>query len=337
MPAPKFRRVTPKGVSLAEELVETAALAPGARLPLVLSAKAPDLDLSRWAEARRPLLEARLLEHGALLFRGFGVATAGEFERFSSAVAGELYGEYGDLPREQISGKVYGATVYPENQPILFHNEASHTASWPLKIFFHCQVAPRSGGETNLADCREIHRALAPSLREKLAGKGLLYLRSFHPGLDVSWQEYFRTTSRALVERHCAESGIDWEWTGEDQLKTRERRPAIRRHPATGDSVFFNQIQLHHPSCLEPALRESLASVLPEESWPRNVFYGDGSRIEDEVVSEIAALFAERRVGIAWNAGDVLMVDNMLTAHGRNPYLGPRRIGVAMGQMQRGA
>jgi alpha-ketoglutarate-dependent taurine dioxygenase len=262
------------------------------------------------------------------------VANVGEFERFASAMAGELFGDYGDLPREEIAGKVYGATVYPEDKDILFHNEASHTRSWPLKIFFHCQVVARSGGETNLADCREIYRALAPALREKLGERGLIYARCFHPGLDVSWQEYFRTTSRAGVEKRCREAGIEWEWTGEDQLRTREWRPAIRRHPLTEVPVFFNQIQLHHPSCLDTALRESLASILPEESWPRNVFYGDGSRIEDEVVAEIARLFAERRVGVAWRAGDVLMVDNMLTAHARSAYQGPRKIAVAMGQMQ---
>jgi hypothetical protein len=102
----------------------------------------------------------------------------------------------------------------------------------------------------------------------------------------------------------------------------------------TGASVFFNQIQLHHPSCLDVALRESLSSILDEENWPRNVLYGDGSRIEDEVVQEISTLYARRAVGVAWKPGDVLLVDNMLTAHGRSPYQGRRKIAVAMGQMQ---
>jgi alpha-ketoglutarate-dependent taurine dioxygenase len=326
--------VSPRAIRLAEELVETKALVPGTKHPLVLLAKAPDLDLAEWAEACREDVEARLLEHGALLFRGFEVDSLSRFERFAATIAGELYGDYGDLPREEISGKVYGATVYPEDKAILFHNEASHTRFWPLKIFFHCQEASPVGGETNLVDCRDIHDTLDPAVRERFRDRGLIYARCFNPGLDVSWQEYFRTTRREDVESQCRRDGIQCEWVGEDGLRTRQWRPAIARHPQTGAPVFFNQIQLHHTACLDPALRESLSSILAEKNWPRNVFYGDGARIEDDLMREIAALYARRAVAVAWKRGDVLLVDNMLTAHGRSPYQGRRKIAVAMGQMQ---
>jgi alpha-ketoglutarate-dependent taurine dioxygenase len=326
--------VKPKAISLDEELVETAALEPGAKLPLVLLAKSPDLDLAEWAEANRAEVETRLLEHGALLFRGFGVDSVQRFEHFAATMAGELYGDYGDLPREEISGKVYGATIYPEEKPILFHNEASHTRFWPLKIFFHCQQPAEAGGETNLVDCRDIHDSLDPALRDEFRSRGLTYARCFNPGLDVSWQEFFRTHRREDVERRCREDGIQCEWTRDDRLRTRQLRPAIAAHPQTGSAVFFNQIQLHHPSCLDLGLRESISSILDEENWPRNVFYGDGAPIEDDVVQAIAALYARRAVGVAWKRGDVLLVDNMLTAHGRSPYQGRRKIAVAMGQMQ---
>ena len=332
--SPRFRRMKPKAVSLTQELVETAALEPGSKLPLVLLAQSADLGLAEWAEAHLAEVEARLLEHGALLFRGFGLGSVPQFERFAGVIAGELYGDYGDLPREEISGKVYGATVYPEDMAILFHNEGSHTKAWPLKILFYCQEAAPVGGETNLVDCRDIHESLDPVLREKFRAHGLVYARCFNPGLDVSWQEYFRTTRREDVEKRCRENGIQWEWIGEDGLRTRQWRPAIARHPGTGVSVFFNQIQLHHPSCLDVGLRESISSILDEENWPRNVFYGDGSRIEDEVVQELSTLYARRAVSVVWKPGDVLLVDNMLTAHGRSPYRGRRKIAVAMGQMQ---
>jgi hypothetical protein len=324
----------PRAVSLSEDLVETGVLAAGTMMPLVLRAKTPDLELAEWAEAHRVDLEARLLEHCALLFRGFAVGSVQQFERFAVTMTDDLYGDYGDLPREEISGKIYGATVYPQDQPILFHNEGSHTQRWPLKIFFHCQEAAPVGGETNLVDCREIHESLDSAIRERFRARGLVYARCFTPGLDVSWQQYFRTTRREDVESQCRENGVRWEWTGDDGLRTRQWRPAIALHPKTGAAVFFNQIQLHHPSCLDVALRESISSILDEESWPRNVFFGDGTRIEDEVVQEITALYAQHAVGVAWRPGDVLLVDNMLAAHGRSPYQGRRKIAVAMGQMQ---
>jgi hypothetical protein len=97
--------------------------------------------------------------------------------------------------------------------------------------------------------------------------------------------------------------------------------------------VFFNQIQLHHSSCLEPSLRASLLSMFGEEKLPRNVYYGDGSPIEDAVVRDILAVYQQHAISFPWQAMDILMVDNMLVAHGRHPFVGPRKIVVAMGEM----
>jgi alpha-ketoglutarate-dependent taurine dioxygenase len=116
-------------------------------------------------------------------------------------------------------------------------------------------------------------------------------------------------------------------------LRTRKIAQAITKHPKTDDVVFFNQILLHHIYCLDPAVRESLLSLFREENLPRNVYYGDGSPIEDSVVEEIQAIYREATVSFPWQQGDVLMLDNMLVAHSRNPYVGSRKIVVAMGEM----
>jgi len=66
---------------------------------------------------------------------------------------------------------------------------------------------------------------------------------------------------------------------------------------------------------------------------PRNVYYGDGSPIEDEVMEKLGELFWATSVKFPWQEGDLIMVDNMLVAHARLPYVGPRKILVAMGEM----
>jgi alpha-ketoglutarate-dependent taurine dioxygenase len=101
----------------------------------------------------------------------------------------------------------------------------------------------------------------------------------------------------------------------------------------TGESVFFNQLQAHHIRCLDPDVRESLLSLFSEEDLPRNVYYGDGSPIEDSAVDEIRQIYDEFTISFPWREKDILMVDNMLTAHGRNPFTGERKIMVAMGEM----
>src|SRR5204862_6429497 len=142
---------------------------------------------------RKEFLETKLLQHGAILFRGFGVASAGEFERFASGLCqGELFGEYGDLPREAVGGRVYGSTPYPSDQTILFHNESSHMHRWPMKIWFHCVKAAEQGGETPIVDCRKVYQLLDSAIIKQFARKKIMYVRSYINGLDVSWQSFFR-------------------------------------------------------------------------------------------------------------------------------------------------
>jgi alpha-ketoglutarate-dependent taurine dioxygenase len=330
----KFAAAQRKPVAVTQEqLVKESYLADGAPLPLVLQPAMADLDLPVWAAAERAYLEAQLLKHGALLFRGFALPTVSEFERFAQALCPQLFGEYGDLPREGVSGKVYQSTPYPADQAILFHNESSHLHRWPLRIWFYCVQAALEGGETPLVDCREVYRQLDPHLRQRFEERGLLYLRNYTDGLDVSWQHFFRTTDRAAVEAYCRAAGIEYEWKRDGGLRTRRRCQAVARHPATGEATFFNQVALHHISCLAPAVRESLQAVFAEEDLPRHVYYGDGAPIEDAVITEVRELCDQLAVRFRWQEGDVALLDNMLVAHSRAPFTGPRKIVVAMGEM----
>jgi hypothetical protein len=99
--------------------------------------------------------------------------------------------------------------------------------------------------------------------------------------------------------------------------------------------VFFNQIQLHHVSSLEPGVRESLLSMMKVEDLPRNVYYGDGSPIEDSVVQYLTEMYRRNAVSFPWEERDVLMLNNMLVAHSRNPFVGERKIVVALGNLVR--
>ncbi|MEQ8997813.1 MAG: amino acid adenylation domain-containing protein [Coleofasciculus sp. B1-GNL1-01] len=330
----KFKTIKPKTVSLPQkELIKTDYLQPGQNLPYVIQPDGDDIDLADWATNKREFIETNLLQHGAILFRGFNVKSVPEFEKVASAICPKLFGEYGDLPREGISGRVYGSTPYPSNQAILFHNESSHMHQWPLKIWFFCVQPAHQGGETPIVDCRKVYQRLNPKLRERFKQKQLMYVRNYIEGLDVSWQDFFHTTDKIAVENYCRQSGIDFEWLSGNSLRIRKVRPAISQHPKTGESLFFNQVQLHHISCLEPAIKASLLSTLGEENLPRNVYYGDGSPIEDSVMAEIGEVYQEAKVSFPWQQGDILMLDNMLIAHGRNPYVGSRKIVVAMGEM----
>ncbi|HEY9832541.1 MAG TPA: amino acid adenylation domain-containing protein [Stenomitos sp.] len=330
----KFKTIKPKVVSLPQkQLIKTSFLQPEQSLPLVIEPDSDEIDLADWASSHREFIETHLLKHGAILFRGFNLNSASEFENVANAIHPNLFGEYGDLPREGVSGKVYGSTPYPPDKAILFHNESSHLHRWPLKIWFFCVQPAQQGGETPILDCRKIYQILNSKLRKKFEEKQLMYVRNYIDGLDVSWQDFFHTTDKAEVENYCRQAGIEFEWLANNGLKTRKIRPAVAGHPKTGELVFFNQLQLHHISCLDSGFRQSLLSLFDQDQLPRNVYYGDGTPIEDSVMEEIGAIYQENQISFPWQKGDILMLDNMLTAHSRNPYVGSRKIVVAMGEL----
>jgi alpha-ketoglutarate-dependent taurine dioxygenase len=244
-----------------------------------------------------------------------------------------LFGDYGDLPREEEGGKVYASTPYPPEERILFHNESSHMHRWPMRIWFYCIKAAERGGETPIVDCRQVYQQLDPDLRERFERKGLMYVRNFTDKLDVSWQSFFQTDDRAQVEDYCRRAAIDFEWKDENGLRIRQHSPAVVAHPQTGEMVFFNQLQLHHVSCLPRTVHDSLRSMLDEKDFPRNVYYGDGSPIEDSVVEAVMDLYDRLAISFRWQERDVLMLNNMLVAHSRNAFSGDRKIVVALGSM----
>ncbi|HEX2254146.1 MAG TPA: amino acid adenylation domain-containing protein [Thermoanaerobaculia bacterium] len=332
----KFMNVEPAAVQLSRSrLVEMEPLpgVPGAAAPLMVRPAAEAVDLAEWVAGNHEVLEARLHEHGAVLFRGFGVDTAERFEAVAKAVAGELFDEYGDLPHDAVTGKVYTSTPYPPDRTIWFHNESSQLDSWPLRQLFLCVQPALEGGETPLVDCRRIYELLDAEVRDRFERLGVMYVRNYTPGLDVDWRDFFHTSDRAEVEAWCRRSDIACEWKADGGLRTRKVCPAVARHPRTGAKVFFNQIQAHHIACLPEEDRGPLLELFAVEDLPRHVYFGDGSPIPDELVLEIVELYRRNAVTFPWQKGDLVLVDNMLTAHGRYPFAGPRKILVAMGDM----
>ncbi|MDC6169391.1 non-ribosomal peptide synthetase [Paucibacter sp. XJ19-41] len=332
----KLRKISERsGVAATADApaVRTSFLTPGREFPLVIEPAGPDLDAVAWARSQRQHVEALLSRHGGLLLRNFGLKTPQDFEAFAEAIEPELYGSYGDLPKKEGGRNTYRSTPYPEKQMILYHNESSHLDRWPRKQWFFCELPSPVGGATPIVDGREMLRRLPADLVAEFERRQLLYVRTFTDKLDVSWKDFFKTDRREDVEERLHAAGVDFRWLAGDELQTRTLCPAVITHPVTGQRVFFNQVQLHHDSCLEPEVREDLLSLVGSDRLPRNVYFGDGSPISDTTMQVIGQAYEACAVRFQWRQGDVVMLDNMLAAHARDPYEGPRKIVVAMGAM----
>jgi alpha-ketoglutarate-dependent taurine dioxygenase len=319
--------------SIAPQEINLGYLRPNSPLPLVLRPAAPGMNLIEWATSNIDFIDSSLLRHGAILFRDFGLAQVAEFERLIEVVSGPLLDySYRSTPRSLISGRIYSSTEYPAHQSIPLHNENSYSHSWPMKLWFFSMQVARQGGATPIADSRQILKAIAPEICDCLVRKGLMYVRNYGIGLDLPWQEVFQTSSKAVVEDFCRKSDMEFEWLGDDQLRTRQICQVVERHPRTGEMVWFNQAHLFHVSRLPLEVREWLLLSLGEQNLPRNVYFADGSSIESEMIEEIARVAEENSVVFPWHEGDVLLLDNMLTAHGRKPFAGKRKVVVGMAE-----
>ena len=314
-----------------ESLVKTGYLSEGQSLPLVVEPAAAGLNLVAWAAERRAWVEEQLHRHGAILFRGFGVEAAERFEQFIEATSnGPLEYHERTSPRSSVGGRVYTSTDYPPEHPIFLHNEQSYNVTYLRKIYFCCLRPADAGGETPLADTRKVFARLRPETRRRFLEQGYTYARNFGDGLGLPWRDAFQTSSRAEVERYCREHDIELEWKPGDRLRTRQTRPAAALHPATGEAAWFNHATFFHVSTLPPPVRDRLLEEFAEEDLPNNTYYGDGSRIEPEVLEELRAAYLAEKVVFPWRAGDVLLVDNVLASHGREPFAGPRRVVAGM-------
>lgn len=312
----------------------TAASSPrAAALPFTIEAATAGEPLIEALPRLRADIDAHLRTTGGVLFRSFAVGGAEGFRAFAAAFGHPLLSyEFGSTPRSKVTGGVYTSTEYPAHQSIPLHNEQAYTREWPMKIWFYCERAAPQGGETPIADSRAIYRAVDAGTRERFATRGLCYVRNFGNGMDVPWQQVFNTEDRTEVEAYCARHGIVCEWKDDGELRTRQRVQGIAHHPHTGDPVWFNQAHLFHLSALAPEMREVLLDTVGEEDLPRNVYYGDGTPIPDAELDAVRAVLDAHKIVFPWREGDVLMLDNMLTAHAREPFSGPRKVVVAMAE-----
>lgn len=314
-----------------EELVRSRPLFADRGLPLLIEPVGDGVNLVDWAAANREWIDHKLFEVGGLLFRGFNVDRPERFEAFVGATSsGPLEYKERSSPRHAVEGNVYTSTDHPSDQEIYLHNEQSYNLRFPLKIYFCCLTAAEEGGATPIADSRKVLARLPEDVRRPFEEKGYLYMRNFGEGLGLPWQVAFQTDDRSRVEEYCRANAIRCEWKSDNRLRTRQVRPVLARHPHTGELTWFNHATFFNVTTLAPELQRQLREQFAEEDLPNQTFYGDGTPIPDEVLEDLQAAYAAERVVFPWEEGDVLMLDNTLVAHGREPFKGHRKVVVGM-------
>ncbi|GAA4279091.1 TauD/TfdA family dioxygenase [Aquimarina mytili] len=284
-----------------------------------------------WLQQYKDDIENFISTNGALLIRGLAISNDKEFGEALKLLFGEDLANYTyrSTPRTEVNqSNVYTATEYHASEVIPQHNENAYSNAWPMRIGFTCLIPADKMGNTPISDSREAYQKIPIEIREEFERKNIMYVRNYSD-IDLPWEEVFQTNNKAEVEQYCNENNLTFEWT-DNGLRTSQVNQATIMHPTTKEMLWFNQAHLFHSSSLGSEIKEGLIELLGEENLPRNSFFGDGTPIDEEALSIIRQVFEDTKFSFQWNKGDLLLLDNMLYTHGREPYEGNRKVLVGM-------
>jgi len=287
-------------------------------------------DAVRWAAEHRNALRAFVAEHGSLLVRGLGLRDATE--------TGAVFGQLGSLmaereafaPRHRYADGVYSASKWPPNQPMCMHHELSYALEFPCVMLFACLIPPADGGAIPVADSPTVLRGLPTELIERFERMGWLLIRNYNNEVGASIAEAFGTDDRRAVESYCRANAIKFEWRPDGALRTWQRRSAVVHHPLTGQRCWFNQAAFLNEWTMDPEVREYLVDIYGEDGLPFTTRFGDGDAIGADVVQAINEAYEAKTAREPWQGGDLMLVDNVRTAHARERFEGQREVLVAM-------
>lgn len=295
--------------------------------PVIIEANKDNRSLGGFLGQQKPALSADLAAHGAILFRGFDVSSATDFDEAVTA-----FGE-GNFPykeslsnavRVNVTERVFTANEAPPDVSIFLHHEMAQTPIYPSKLFFYCEIAAQEGGATPV--CRsdllldELSLQKAP-LVKAFEEKGVRYRTTMPPeddagsGLGRSWRSTLGAESKDDAQKRLEKLKYEWTWLEGDVLRvTTPRLEAVRTLP-DGRKTFFNQLIAAYRGWKDSRNDPS-----------KSITFGDDTPIDAEDMAVAIELSDDLTVDLQWQPGDVALLDNYLVMHGRRPFSGKRRV-----------
>ncbi|KUN95702.1 TauD/TfdA family dioxygenase [Streptomyces caeruleatus] len=304
------------------------------RPPIIRTPRLTDqASAQAWVTEHVEAIRDELLRHGHLLIRGLPIERQEHFAQLRDILVRQraAYKEKA-TPRSDYGADVYSSTDLPPIQPIRQHNENSYTLDFPGLLLFCCLDAPDVGGATTVADVRQVRAALPADLVDRFRTTGWLLTRNYHVHAGLPWQTAFATEDREEVAAYCERNLIGHSWQTDTGLRTVQRRSALVSHPRTHEEVWFNHAAFWSRWSLDKDVQEVMEMTYGTDGLPFDTSFGDGEPLTSEAVDLLNEAYDSATRRESWQPGDLMLVDNVLSSHGRDAYRGSRKILVAMGE-----
>ena len=304
--------------------------------------------LRAWCEGNEKEITEMLLKKGVILFRGFDVQSSDDFNDFLDVFGGNSMNYYaGSVPRGHVRGKVFNATELTRHFNLKLHNELAYQVDFPELILFYCNQPSLTGGETVIADVRNIYNGLPKDLVDEFDSRKIKYVRTYQNVIPLrelfkkyaffyehlTWNDSMQAKCREDAEKRCEELGMSYKWRENGDLEVWNTISPVSVHPVTGEKLWFNQVimqNFNHLSYGKVGYGIRKALYRNNRDMPNNCYFGDGEEIPFSAIKEIFRVSEKNKIVFPWRANDVMLIDNRLVSHGRNAYSGPRNIQVGM-------
>lgn len=266
-----------------------------------------------------------LSDTGAALIRGAGIGHAAALADLASGLGLVALDQPEPFaPRRNLGHGVWSEPAWPSTSPMCMHHELGWQLQPPPYLLIACLQPPDGGGRTGLADGRAVLSLLPDPMVERAEQLGWALVRRYADGLlGMPWRVAFAGLDEQDVEAYADAEGIELRWEA-DRLVTRRCRPALRTTGADGLPAWSNLLAFCSEWTMDPKVREYLVSTLGRFSLPFETSFGDGSAFTAEDVEAVNVAYDAAAALVTWSAGDVLVVDNVRTAHSMEPFTGTR-------------
>jgi len=298
--------------------------------PLALVNDAPEVPLADaldWTARHVATLCRAAADHGVVLIRGLPLRTAEDFDAFVAAMGLKNFPYAESLSnavRINRTARVFSANEAPPEVTIFLHHEMAQTPIYPSRLLFFCEQPAESGGATPVCRSDVLFQRLTeqcPEFARACATRGLKYTNvmpadnDFASGMGRSWRSTLSAANHAEAERRLQALGYTWQWQPDDSLRvTTPVLPAVRAL-ADGRRSFFNQLIAAFQGWKDSRNNPS-----------RSITFGDGQPLDRADVLRAVQLADELTFDVAWQQGDVALVDNFVAMHGRRTFTGTRKV-----------
>jgi len=249
-----------------ERLVSSQEL----EMPLVIEAKdrADVPFLQQFLAENSVQIIADLAKYGAILLRGFDIASDEDFEKTVLSIKG-FYGiseafmsEQGRIPVDHLKYVLHTNAVYKTGGTLYlggFHSENYYSPDVPSYISFCCHVPSEKGGETGLVNMEKVFASLSDDLKEKLEKKNYFVAKWLVTEVSERYQ-----VSIDVIEKICKRFSLPIVGKGNKQFILMYK-PNIFVHPLTQKKAL--QINLFELPTLNTELRKCFVSDYQGKTW----------------------------------------------------------------------